>query len=208
MTPRWSPTAGRSDRLLMLFDEAADNAAEAAGYLETLLTAWPRHRELAAEIRQLEHNGDRITHDVIFQVERSCVLPFDREDAHRLASAVDDVTDYIDEVAERLAIYEVDAPLEPAVTLAQLLHAARELARETRFLHKPGQLGTGIKRIDQLEHDGDRELRSGLSLRFARETDPLVVLRWKDILERLENAIDSTNSAGRVLQTIQIKNGL
>jgi predicted phosphate transport protein (TIGR00153 family) len=208
MTPRWHVPTPSRDRTLTLFDEAADNAADAAGHLATLLAAWPQQRSLAAEIKDLEHNGDRITHDLMYQVQRSFILPFDREDAHRLASAIDDVTDYVDEIAEHVVIYKVGAPPEQALALAQLLSsAARELAKETRFLHEPGQLGQGVRRIDEIEHDADQTVRSALSMLFTRETDPLVVLRWKDVLDRLENAVDSCNSAGRVLENIRIKTG-
>ena len=130
----------------------------------------------ADQIRVLEHDGDRITHDLLSQLERSFVLPFDREDGHRLVSAIDDLLDYIDEAAEHLVIYKVGAPMEHAVTLAGLIRdATRELAAETRLLAHPERLGSGAKRIDELEHEADRTLRSALASLFERETDPLVV---------------------------------
>jgi predicted phosphate transport protein (TIGR00153 family) len=206
---RWNPTTAQRDSLLALFAEAGDNAAQAAQLLDKMLNAWPAGRELADEIRALEHEGDRITHDLLSQLERSFVLPFDREDAHRLVSAIDDVLDYIDEAAEHLVIYKVGAPMEHAITLAGLIRdATRELAAETRLLAHPKRLGSGAKRIDELEHEADRTLRSALASLFERETDPLVVLRWKDILTRLENAIDSCNHAARKLESVRIKNGL
>lgn len=206
---RWNPTVAHRDSLLALFAEAGDNTANAARLLEKMLMKWPGGRELADERRGREHEGDRITHDLLSQLERSFVLPFDREDAHRLASVIDDVLDYIDEAAEHLVIYRVGAAMEHAVTLGGLIReATRELASETRMLGHPKRLGTGARRIDELEHEADRTLRSALSSLFDNETDPLVVLRWKDILTRLENAIDSCNDAARVLESIRIKNGL
>jgi len=137
------------------------------------------------------------------------VLPFDREDAHRLASIVDDVLDHIDEAAEHIVIYKVGEPREHALVLAGLIRdATRELAAEMRSLAQPKRLGTGLRRIDELEHEADRTLRSALALLFERASDPLVVLCWKDVFARLENAIDGCNHAARVLESIRIKNGL
>src|SRR5687768_5516929 len=107
-----NPATAHRTALFARFDEAAENAAAAAITLEKLLKTWPDSRELADEIRTLERNGDRITHDLLHQLQRSYSLPFDREDGHRLASSVDDLLDYIDEAAEHLVIYKVDVPLE------------------------------------------------------------------------------------------------
>jgi hypothetical protein len=203
----WNPTGGQRAALIARFDEAADNAASGSALLATPFRRWPDGRALADEIRELEHDGDRITHDVVSQLERSFVLPFDREDGHGLAAALDDVVDYIDEAAEHVVIYKVGAPPAHAIALTGLIReATRELAGG--LLTRPEQLGAGIRRIDELEHDADRTLRSALSSLFEREVDPLVVLRWKDILARLESAIDSCNEAARVLETMRIKTGV
>jgi predicted phosphate transport protein (TIGR00153 family) len=207
--PRWNPTVAQRDNLLRLFAEGAANAARAAQHLETMVKAWPARRQLQRDIRNFEHDGDRITHDVVSQLERSFILPFDRQDGHQLAVAIDDVLDYIDEAAEHMVIYKVGTPLEQVVTLATLIRECTgELVAETRSLGQPRRLGTGTRRIDQLEHEADRTLRSALASLFDREVDPLVVLRWNDILARLENAIDSCNQAARVLETIRIKDGI
>src|SRR5687768_14970730 len=101
---RRTPYATHGNELLGLFADAADNAASAAELLEETLKRWPSAPELPEAIRAREHEGDRITHDVLSKLQRTFVLPFDREDGHRLASAIDDVVDYIDEAAEHLVI--------------------------------------------------------------------------------------------------------
>jgi uncharacterized protein Yka (UPF0111/DUF47 family) len=150
--------------------------------------------------------GDRITHDLVSQLERSFLLPFDREDGHGLASVIDDLLDYIDEAAEHLVIYKIDAASDHAVTLAGLVRdATRELASETLMLGQPSGSGQAPNesRSSSTKPTAYRPL-----VGFDRETDPLVVLRWKDIIQRLENAIDSGNHAAWVLEGIRIKNGL
>src|SRR5689334_13511703 len=107
-----------------LFEEAGRNAVRAAALLEQLLQDWPEHGELGRDIVVCEHEGDRITHDIIQRLNQTFVTPFDREDIYALASALDDIVDFIEEVADFLGLYRIEAPMEQAQRMARVLHEA------------------------------------------------------------------------------------
>src|SRR5918994_7443701 len=111
-----------------LFEEAGANIVRASELLERMLEHWPDNAELAREILICEQEGDRITHDIIQRLNQTFVTPIDREDIHEIASALDDVVDYTEEVADYLGLYKIEAPMSQAQDLAKVLHAA---ARQT-----------------------------------------------------------------------------
>src|SRR5919206_3589632 len=112
-----------------LFEEAGANILRAADLLERMLDQWPDHGEIARDVLVCEHEGDRITHDIIQRLNQTFVTPFDREDIYALASALDDIVDYTEEVADFLVLYRIEAPMEQAQALARVLHeACRALA--------------------------------------------------------------------------------
>src|ERR687889_1365303 len=115
--------APRDREFFDLFEEAGGNIQRAAGLLEELLTAFPERNDLARDILICEQDGDRITHDIIQRLNQTFVTPIDREDIYALASALDDVVDYTEEVADYLGLYKIEAPFEQAQQLAHVLHA-------------------------------------------------------------------------------------
>ena len=143
-------------------------------------------------IRALEHEADYLSHKLLSRLGRSIALPFDCDEAQELASALEDVVDYVDEAAERVVIYKVGAAPTHAIELAGLIReSTRELVAEPALLADPAGLGEGTKRIEALETQTRRALRAGLASLFARETDASLLLRWKDIFESLANAADT-----------------
>ena len=190
-----------------LFEEAGANAVRAAALLEQLLHEWPEHGELQRDIVVCEHEGDRITHDIIQRLNQTFVTPFDREDIIALASGLDDIVDFIEEVADFLSLYRIEAPMDQAQELSRILHqACREVNNAIPRLRTFGDIRHFTVEINRLENDGDRKVREALASLFETGIDPMMVIRWKDIFERLEEAIDSTERAANILEGVMIKN--
>jgi uncharacterized protein len=191
-----------------LFEEAARNAVHAAELLEHLLEHWPDGgAETVAKIVECEHEGDRITHDIIQRINQSFVTPFDREDILALASGLDDVVDSIEEVANFLGLYRIEAPMQQAQEMAAVLgQSTRAVCSAVPRLRALQDIGEFTAEVNRLEDEGDRLLRDAVASLFDHGIDPMMVIRWKDIFERLEDAIDSTETAVNILEGVIIKN--
>jgi predicted phosphate transport protein (TIGR00153 family) len=190
-----------------LFEEAGGNIERAAGLLESMLVTFPERNELARDILICEQDGDRITHDIIQRLNQTFVTPIDREDIYALASALDDVVDYTEEVADYLGLYKIEAPMSQAQDLAHVLHAAaRQISEAMPRLRGFKDISHYTVEINRLENDGDRITREAIASLFDNGIDPMVVIRWKDIFERLEEAIDATEHVANILEGIVIKN--
>jgi predicted phosphate transport protein (TIGR00153 family) len=198
--------APRDREFFDLFEEAGGNILRAAGLLEEMLRDFPERNELAREILICEQEGDRITHDIIHRLNQTFVTPIDREDIHELASGLDDIVDYTEEVADYLGLYKIEAPMEQAQVLARILHdAARQVSEAMPRLRGFKGISHYTVEINRLENDGDRITREAIASLFDNGIDPMVVIRWKDIFERLEEAIDATEHVANILEGIVIK---
>jgi predicted phosphate transport protein (TIGR00153 family) len=206
--PRLSELLVPRDRQYFdLFSEAAGNVLRAADLLDQMLKTFPEHGDLAREILICEQEGDRITHDIIRRLNETFVTPIDREDILALASALDDIVDYTEEVADYLGLYKIEAPMDQSLALARVLRdACRQLVEAMPRLRGFKDMSHYIIEIHRLENDGDRITREAMAALFDNGVDPMVVIRWKDIFERLENAIDATEHAANILEGIVIKN--
>jgi uncharacterized protein Yka (UPF0111/DUF47 family) len=200
-------SAPRYDSFYELFERAGANLEQATGLLSKLIEDWPDDgNRLRFELKELETAGDRITHDVIHHLNVKAATPFSVSDAHELVSELDDVVDLAEEVADFMGLYRVEAPTEQAIALAAVLHrAGQELATALRSLSHPEELRPHIRVLYDLEHEGDRLEREALSSLFDRGIDPMVVIRWKDIYERLEAAIDACRHAANTLEGLIVK---
>ena len=202
-----SVIAPRDREFFDLFEEAGGNILRAAGLLEEMLRDFPERNELARDILICEQDGDRITHDIIQRLNQTFVTPIDREDIYELASALDDVVDYTEEVADYLGLYKIEAPMEQAQALAKVLHASgRQIEQAMPRLRGFKDISHYTVEINRLENDGDRIAREAIASLFNGGIDPMVVIRWKDIFERLEEAIDATERVANILENIVIKN--
>src|ERR1700749_2504169 len=198
--------APRDRAYFELFEEAGRNAVLAAELLEQLLTNYPDNRELAEQILECEHEGDRITHDIIDRLNHTFVTPIDREDILALASALDDIVDYTEEVADYLGLYKIEAPMDQAIWLARVLkEASSQLAEAMPNLHGFRDISRYTVEVNRLENEGDRITREAVASLFDGGIDPMVVIRWKDIFERLEAAIDATERGANLIEGIVIK---
>ena len=179
----------------------------AADLLDQMLGLLPGAADLARDILICEQEGDRITHDIIQRLNQTFVTPIDREDIYELASGLDDIVDYTEEVADYLGLYKIEAPMEQAQRLAHiLLQASRQIAEAMPRMRTFKDISHYTVEINRLENDGDRVSREAMASLFDAGIDPMVVIRWKDIFERLEAAIDATERVANILEGIVIKN--
>jgi predicted phosphate transport protein (TIGR00153 family) len=198
---------GRDMQYFDLFESAATNCVRAAELLEQMLQNWPDSASLSRDIVVCEQEGDRITHDIIQRLNQTFVTPIDREDILQLASVMDDIADFTEEVADYLGLYKIEAPMDQAQRLAEILvYATRQIAEAMPRLRDFRDISHFTIEIHRLENDGDRVSREAMAALFDHGIDPMTVIRWKDIYERLENAIDATEQTANILESIVIKN--
>jgi uncharacterized protein len=189
-----------------LFEEAAANVVHAADLLDEMLAHYPDRADLARDIVVCEQEGDRITRDVHHRLNSTFVTPIDRDEVLALVSALDDIVDLIDEVADCFGLYKIEAPMEQSQRLAHvLLQAARQIAEAMPRLRTFAPLSHYTVEINRLENDGDRISRDAIASLFESGIDPLVVIRWKDVFERLEEAIDACEHVANTLEGIVIQ---
>ena len=206
--PRLSQVlAPRGREFFDLFEEAGGNIVRATDLLDQMLRDYPERRDLAREILICEQEGDRITHDLIHALNNTFVTPIDREDILELTSDLDDIIDLIDEVADYLGLYKIDAPMEQSQRLAHVLaQAGRQIAEAMPRLRTFSDIAHYTVEVNRLENDGDRTSRHAIASLFDNGIDPMVVIRWKDIFERLEEAVDACEHVANTLEGIVIKN--
>ena len=191
---------------LSLLKEAGANVEQATAGLDRLMRSWPDQPDLRGELKRLEDEGDRITRDILRQLYATSFTSIDREDLHALAAALDDVVDYAEESADILGLYGIEAPMEQAVELTGVLRdAGREVALALSGLDDLDGIAGHLETIDRLEDDGDRVSRQAIASLFEGGIDPMVVIRWKDVFERLEDAIDACEHVAHVLEGILLK---
>jgi uncharacterized protein len=179
----------------------------AAELLGEMLAGFPESQGLAREILICEHDGDQLTHEVVKRLNQTFVTPIDREDILLLASALDDIVDFTEEVADYLGLYCVEAPMTQAQAQAQvLIEATRQLQEAVPLVRDFKDISEHTVEVHRLENEGDRIVRAAIGSLFQGGIDPMVVIRWKDLFERLEHAIDATERAADILEGIVIKN--
>jgi len=190
-----------------LFDQAAINAREIARVLLELVGDWPESRSRLRDVRELEREGDRLTRELINLLNRTFVTPFDREDMYRLASAIDDVCDHVDEAADNIDAYEIQHVPAKAIEQAEVVYrAASHLSEAVALLDGFKDSQRQLTALRELEDEGDRLEREAVADLFHAGVDPLTIIRWKDIHAQLEEAIDACENVADVLEAILVKN--
>jgi uncharacterized protein len=201
---------GADSTLMALVEEAGGNIQRSAELLRDLVVEFPEHAALAQDLKACELEGDRITHDIIHRLASHGRVraPFDAGDGYALATALDDIVDHSEQVAAQLVLYGVEAPMEQAVEFTEVLVGAGEqIAKALRCLRTGTELGPHLVEIHRLENEGDRLQRDGVASLFVGGIDPMVVIRWKDIFESLEAAVDACERVAHVLEGITLKHG-
>ena len=189
-----------------LFAEGGQNTLRTAKLLRDMLEKWPDDEGLATDILKAEQEGDRITHDIVQRLNTTFVTPIDREDIYGLATQLDDIVDEIEEAADFMGLYGIEAPMDQALAMADVLvEACERVATLLENLRGFKDLDKYWIEIHRLENDGDRLFREAFASLFAGGSDPMAVIRWRDIFLRLERAIDATEDAATVVETIATK---
>src|ERR1700684_4365029 len=193
--------------LMELVEEAGRNVQRSGLLLHDLLVDYPEHAALARDLKVCEQEGDRIKHDIIHRLAGGRVrAPFSAGDGYALATALDDIVDHSEHAAAQLGLYGVEAPMEQAPECTEALAGAGEqLAQALRCLRTGTELGPQLVEIHRLENEGDRLQRDAVASLFAGGIDPMVVIRWKDIFESLEAAVDACETVAHVLEGITLK---
>jgi uncharacterized protein len=190
-----------------LFTEGGQNTLRTAKLLRDMLDRWPDDGGLSRDILKAEQEGDRITHDIIQRLNTTFVTPIDREDIHTLATQMDDIVDHIEEVADFMGLYRIEAPMDQSQALAEVLvKSCQQLYGLLQNLRGFKDLEHYWIEIHRLENDGDRIYRDAVASLFADRIDPMVVIRWRDVFLRLERAIDATETSASIVEGIVIKN--
>jgi predicted phosphate transport protein (TIGR00153 family) len=191
-----------------LYNNAAANAVEISQRLIDLLDEFPEGAEnRMRDIKELEHAGDRITHDLVDLINRTFVTPFDRDDMYRLAGVLDDICDNIDDSAEKIIGYGVQDIRDQARSQAALIQrCATKLAEAIDRLEGFRDSKRQLIELRELEDEGDRLSRAAIADLFSGSADPIALIRWKDIHEQLEEAVDACENAADVLEAILVKN--
>ena len=198
----------RTNEFYDLFANAGLNALETARATEQRLREFPDTAVPHERVKELETEGDRLTHDLIQLLNTQYVTPLDREDIYALATAIDDVVDHIEHASDLLGLYRIEATMEQAVEQSRVLVGATEaLARALATLRSPQAVRPHLVEVMRLADEVDRIVRDAIAALFEdEEVSPRVIIRWKDIFEVLEQAVDACDRAAQVIGNIVVKN--
>jgi predicted phosphate transport protein (TIGR00153 family) len=198
----------REESFFDLFEDMAKKVQQGAEELLDLLKNYTDLDRKAGRVLDIEHEGDEITHEVIRRLNTTFITPFDREDIHRLASSMDDVLDHIEAVAEYLQLHRIEEPLKQMIALAETLtQAARITAESIPKLRRMKDMEDYWIEINRLENEGDRYYRRTIAELFSGDYRAMDVLKWKDICEEIEQAIDRLEDVANTIESIVLKQG-
>lgn len=201
----------RDEKFFELFTDLANKSVEASRHLMELFSRRDEDRwELVEVIKGLEHEADEVTHTIVTRLDRSFITPFDREDIHELASRLDDIIDRIDSTARRAKIFHIADVPEGALLLAEVVHRMSvEVLAATRTMERgPAMVTLGsCREIKRLEEEGDGIYHQWLARLFSERTDPIEVIKWKELYDTLEKTLDSAEDAANVIESVTIKHG-
>ena len=198
----------RTTEFYDLFSKAGENALEAARKAEIRFREYPNSSVTQADVKSVETEGDEITRELIQLLNTQYVTPFDREDIYELTTAIDDVVDYIEEASDLLELYGIESTTRHAVEQCGILvQAVEQLAIALQRLKGLRGIQETLIELKRLEDEGDRVVHDAVAALFRDDRiDPLIVIRWKDIYEGLERAIDAAEHAANVIANIVVKN--
>lgn len=197
----------REQSFFTLFNQVAANICEGAQALSGLFRNFDDRFARAGAIKELEHKGDNFTHEIFTQLNQTFVTPFDREDIHALTNKLDDVLDLIDAAAGRIVNYRADTLHTGATELGDILvRATKEIKAAVSRLEKPNGILEHCIEINRLENEGDAIVRQAIGRLFDEEKDPVELIKWKEILEVLEIAIDKCEDVANILESVVLKN--
>jgi len=200
------PFIPREEKFFELFVDDARNVLAGARLLEEMFRSYDQRERLAGQLRDLERDGDALSHQIGQKLEHTFVTPFDREDIHQLISRLDDVLDFIEEVADTCILYKIEAPTPQAVAQAEIIvKQGEEIVRALEKLNGFKNVGPHWIEIHRLENEGDRVARQAIADLFTDGADPLETIKWKDVYALLEDTIDACEDVANVIERIVVK---
>jgi hypothetical protein len=196
----------RDTKFFDLFTEMAENIVEGAKLLKAILEDFENVEARVQKLHDIEHKGDDLTHSVLVKLHQTFITPFDREDIHALASAMDDVLDYMHAAGERLVMYKILQAPSQAIDLAGVIvRQATELQKAVTALDKHDFVLERCVEINRLENEADTLSRTALAALFEREKDPISLIKQKELIEVLETATDKAEDAANILESVVLK---
>jgi predicted phosphate transport protein (TIGR00153 family) len=203
------PFIPKEQKFFELFEESAQNIVKAAQALKEMLDTWQFIDSRVAEITEMEHQGDTITHQIISLLHRTFVTPFDREDVALLAHTMDDILDFIHSAADAMFIYKVEGATNRSKELADIIvRGATEVDMAVRGLRRRSELKNIMERcveINRLENMADRVFRAAMAELFENTTDATQLIKWREIYEHMEAATDRCEDVANVLEGVALK---
>lgn len=205
--PRWRlRLVPRDESFFELFVRQAKNIETSAEVLFDLISEFDDVPGKALRLRDLEHEGDEMTHEIIRRLNTVFVTPLDHEDIHGLTSTLDDVLDHIEAAGDLFVLHKIEAPLPEMKAQADVLVRATRTVREAlEVLPKYSKLTEYWVEVNRLENEGDRVYRQAVADLFGGERRALDVLKWKDIIDEMEAAIDRLEDVSDALEAIALK---
>lgn len=200
----------KEEKFFEMFYEQAEIMVEAADHLNDLVKDFTDLDRKVMEMNKIEHKADEVTHRIAGKLNTTFITPLDQEDIHSLASAIDDIVDYIDATVERVVLYKVKQPTEDLIHLSNILHRAAEetkiaVGQLGNFKKKPAVMKQCWIEINRLENEADTASRSAIANLFEKETNAIEVIKWKEIYEHVETAIDKCEDVANILEQIMLK---
>ena len=197
----------KDEAFFEMFRKDARNVVEGSRLLKEMMGNYQNPADQARRIKDVEHVGDGITHDIARRLNQTFITPIDREDIHDLASALDDILDLVEAVADRFVVFKVAKPTEMAIKLSNILYQASvAVAAGVDVLGKPHADVTECNvRVNSLENEADRLTRDAISALFEGEKDPVAVIKWKEIYEAFEEGTDRCEDVANILERISLK---
>ena len=198
----------KDDKFFEMFLQLARRLTECSRLLRKMFDEPDHLVQHVAAIKEIEHQADELTRTVIERLDTSFVTPIDREDIHMLATRLDDVIDLIDGTARRAEMFGLGAIREPAKQLAEIIErSANAIQVGVAQLKKPREVAERARELKVLEEEGDAVYREAIAALFDGTTQPLDVIKWKEVYDKLEDTLDQCEDVGNTLESISIKNG-
>ena len=198
----------KDEKFYRIFNQMTVYILEAAEILQKMVSEPQGELQgMATRIKDLEHLGDELTHQVIAELNKTFITPIDREDIHDLSAALDDVLDVIDQTAARIVLFQIRVPIKEVPEMAGvLLNQVRELSAAVTRLQDNDHVVERCVEINRLENDADRLFQSAIGTLFEEVKDPIDVIKRKEIIESVERATDKAEDVSNVLESIVVKN--
>jgi hypothetical protein len=196
----------RETKFFVLFSEMANNLTEGARLLRAILQDMQNVEARVGQLKDIEHRGDELTHNLLTTLNQTFITPFDREDIHALASSLDDVLDFVDAAGERLVMYKIRGIVPSAAELADVVvRQGEQLCGAVARIEKGDDALKYCVEINRLENEADTLTRNALAQLFESEKDPIALIKKKELYEALETASDKAKDAANVIESVVVK---